>query len=180
MKRVLTFLSLSLLAALALVALADPAFAAAAGTTTTTTVAANPSTTTTVSLTPFYTYLNEFVDLFLSGLAAVVVGWVIFLFNKYVGPYLPAQFRAALDARASTALNTALANGVPIALHQLDAWETVHQSVDVQNKVLAKAASYALEHAPDAAAHFDLGPDELAKKALAFVPPPPASSAAKA
>lgn len=166
---------LVLFASLAAFALADPALAAAVGTTTTTTVAANPSTTTTVSLTPFYAYLNEFVTLFLSGLAAVVVGWVMWLFNKYVAPHLPAAFRAALDARASAALNTALANGVPIAMHELDAWEAVHTDVAVKNAVLAKAADYALTHAPDAVARFGLGSDDLAKKALAFVPAPPAT-----
>lgn len=157
----------------------EPALAvAAAGTISTTTVATAPATTTTVSLSPLYAYLNEFGQLLLEGLAVVISGWIMWAVNKYLGPYLPAQFRAMLEAKAATALNTALANGMPIALHQLNAWESVHQDVQVRNAVLAKVADYALSHAPESAAKFNLGPDQLALKALAFLPAPPPSTAA--
>lgn len=169
MKQLLAFP----LAITCLLLLAEPALAVAVGTTATTTVTADPSTTTTVSLTPFYTYLNEGLEALLTGFAMVVAAWLRWAFHKYLTPYLGAQ----AEAKFAGDLNTALTNGVKSNMNALGAWETAHTDLDVKNAVAARAVTYAEKFAPDAVAYAKsqgLGAADLAEKALAFVPPPPA------
>ena len=125
-----------------------------------------------VDLTPIYSSLNEAGGLVLSGLAIFVAGWIRWAFHKYLTPYLGEQ----AETKASDDLNTALRNGVSIALNQAGAWESVHKDVAVQGAIAAWAAQYAVNHAPDAIKRFGIDPDELAIKALAYLPPPPLST----
>jgi hypothetical protein len=55
---------------------------------------------------------------------------------------------------------------------RLEAWEGVHKDVTVQGAVARFAAQYAIDHAPEAIARFGLSPDQLALKALAWLPMP--------
>jgi hypothetical protein len=122
-----------------------------------------------VDLTPIYSTLNEVAGLILSGLALFVAGWIRWAFHKYLTPYLGEQ----AETKAANDLNTALQNGVAIALTQAQAWESAHKDVKVQGSIAAWAAQYAVNHAPDAVKRFGYDPDELAIKALAYLPPPP-------
>ena len=125
-----------------------------------------------VDLTPIYNTLNESLGLILSGFAIFVAGWIRWAFHKYLTPYLGEQ----AETKASDDLNTALKNGVAIALAQAQAYENVHKDIQVQGAITAWAAQYAVNHAPDAIKRFGFDPDELAIKALAYLPSPPPST----
>ena len=125
-----------------------------------------------VDITPIYNVLNESLGLILSGFAVFVAGWIRWAFHKYLTPYLGEQ----AETKAANDLSTALKNGVAIALNQAGAWESVHKDVQVQGAITAWAAQYAVNHAPDAIKRFGIDPDELAIKALAYLPPPPLST----
>ena len=115
--------------------------------------------------------VNPAVQDLLLGLVAAAGGWLAYLMQKYAPKFIPAW----LEQKASADLNTALMNGVTIAMHQLDAWEKVHSDVTVKGAVTAWAAQYAVNHASGAVDKFGLNPEQLAIKALAFVPSPPTS-----
>lgn len=124
----------------------------------------------TVKVQPLYDgFVNVFLQTLLEGLALALSGWVMYLFHKYLAPLLGAQ----LEAKARASLNTALANGVAIAMHKIEGAETAYSSVEVKSQIAAWAAQYAVDHAPGSVAKFGLGPNDLALKALAYVPPAP-------
>ena len=124
-----------------------------------------------IDLSPLYQILNTAVLTLLGGLATFVAGWASWAFHRYAAPYVGAQ----LESKASSDLNTALANGVAIAMQKLEEIEKQHADVAVKSGIAAFAAQYALDHAPEAVTRFNLGPEELALKALAWLPPPPLS-----
>ena len=124
-----------------------------------------------IDLSPLYQILNTAVLTLLGGLATFLAGWASWAFHRYAAPYIGAQ----LESKASTDLNTALANGVAIAMQKLDEIEKQHADVAVKSGIAAFAAQYALDHAPEAVARFNLDPSQLALKALAYLPPPPLS-----
>lgn len=121
-----------------------------------------------IDLSPLFPYVNETIVLVATGVAAWLVQELRAWLQKHTA-FLSAQTDNAIAA----GLNTALKNGVTLALNQMQAWETAHKDVQVQGAVTRIAAQYALDHAPEYAAHFGLSPDDLATKALAFLPPPP-------
>ena len=124
-----------------------------------------------IDLSPLYQILNTAVLTLLGGLATFAVGWASWAFHRYAAPYVGAQ----LESKASSDLNTALANGVAIAMQKLEQIEKQHADISVKSGIAAFAAQYALDHAPEAVARFNLDPEELALKALAWLPPPPLS-----
>ena len=124
-----------------------------------------------IDLSPLYQILNTVVLTVLGGLAAFLAGWASWAFHRYAAPYVGAQ----LESKASGDLNIALANGVAIAMQKLEDIEKQHADVTVKSGIAAFAAQYALDHAPDAVARFNLDPNQLALKALAYLPPPPLS-----
>lgn len=127
----------------------------------------------TVDITPIYQqFVDPLVSALLQGLALAIAGWFTFLIQRYA----PAFLKTWLETKAAAALNTALQNGVIIAMHKLDAVETVNSSVQVKGQVSAWAAQYAVDHAPGAVARFGLDPDQLAIKALAYVPVMPTTT----
>jgi hypothetical protein len=126
-----------------------------------------------VDLTPIFAYLNEFVGLVLAGLA----GWVV----KRLLAWLQAHVKflsQQTDQVLANGLNTALQNGTAIAMNKLGGVEAAHSSIEIKGLVQSMAAQYAINHAPQAIAHFGLDPTQLANKALAYLPPSPAIVAA--
>lgn len=130
---------------------------------------ANDASAATVSIDPIYTWLNQGVSTLLEGVAMGISGWVMFIFHRYLTPWIGAQ----LESKARDSLNTALANGVAIALNKVQGAENLHSDVQVKGQLAAWAAQYAIDHAPAAVAKFGLDPNALALKALAYVPPAP-------
>lgn len=124
---------------------------------------------TAVDVSPLYDLLNGTVSLLLQGLVIFVSGWVMWVFHKYAAPYVGAQ----LESKASADLNLALQNGVRAAMARLEGAEDLHRNVEVKGAVTGWAAQYAIDHAPDAVRRFGLDPDQLAIKALAYLPAPP-------
>jgi len=122
----------------------------------------------TVNASPLYNMVNQVLQEVLEGVAMAVSGWLMFVFHKYVTPWIGAQ----LEAKARDSLNMALANGVAIAMSKVEGAEQLHQNVAVKGAVTAWAAQYAVDHAPGAVAKFGLDPNQLALKALAYIPTP--------
>lgn len=132
-----------------------------------------------VDLSPLYAQLNQLLMLLLEAVATMVVGWAAWFIHAKVAPLLAKwhlNLDGAAESKASADLNTALQNGVSIAMNQLQAWETAHKDVEVQGAVKAFAVQYAVNHAPDAIARFGLSPQDLAVKAAAYLPVPPPST----
>lgn len=133
----------------------------------------------TVDLSPLYAQLNQLLILVLEAVATMAVGWAAWFIHAKVAPLL-ARWHITLDgaaeSKASADLNTALQNGVAIAMNQAQAWEAAHKDVQIQGQITAWAAQYAVDHAPDAIQRFGLSPQDLAVKAAAYLPPPPAST----
>lgn len=124
-----------------------------------------------VDLHPLYVVLDDILSEILKGITPLLFAWIMFVFHKYITPYLGAK----LESKASEDLNRALQNGMTIALNKLGGWETAHSSVQTKSMMGAWAANYALEHSKEAVASFGLTPDQLVTKALAYLPPPPMS-----
>jgi hypothetical protein len=122
----------------------------------------------TVDLSPLYPVINTGIVTLAGGVITFLASWALWLLQKYAPPFIGAQ----LETKAASDLNTALAHGVTIGLTRLEAWERVHKDAAVQGAVARLAAQYAIDHAPGAIARFGLSPDQLALKALAFLPMP--------
>jgi len=125
-----------------------------------------------VSLNPIYQMLNPVLQDLLQGLVIFVAGWVMWVFHKYAAPYVGAQ----LEAKASADLNRALQNGVWIAMQKIEGAEQAHSNVQVKGAITAFAAQFAIDHAPDAVNRFGLNPEQLATKALAYLPVSPTAT----
>lgn len=132
-----------------------------------------------VNLSPIYEQIiNPLIQDILQGLALAAVGWVTYTIQKYAPPFL----KGYLETKASNDLNTALANGVQIAMHKTEDLEAAHSTVEVKGMLQTMAVQYAVDHASGAIDHFGLNPDQLATKALAYIPTasqqiaPPAAS----
>lgn len=124
----------------------------------------------TINLAPiFQQILNPLIEMVLQGLAIAIVGWITWVAQKYAPQFL----KGYLESKASKDLNTALANGVAAAMNTVENAEKVHSDIQVKSAVQAFAIQYAADHAAGAINHFDLSPDQLALKALAFIPTPP-------
>lgn len=123
----------------------------------------------TVDISPLYATLNQFLGIFLQGLAVVAVSYVTYLIRKWFG--------VSLDTSAATSINRGLQNGVAIAMQKIEDAEAVHKDINVKNAIVADAASYAMSHESDAVARLGLDPAQLANKALAYIPPPPGTAA---
>lgn len=122
-----------------------------------------------IDLTPIYSALDQTIVL--------VVGAVIVWIGMQARAWLTAHasfLDQATDQRLATGFERALQNGVNIAMQQLDQYEQAHAKVPVNSWVAAKAAQYAIDHSPDYMSRFNLTPDQIATKALAYLPPPPA------
>lgn len=128
-----------------------------------------PALAATVTVQPLYDMFNEVLQALMQGLVLAVSGWLMFVFHKYLTPWIGAQ----MEAKARDSLNTALANGVAIAMTKVEGAEKLHASVEVKGQLAAWAAQYAIDHAPGAVSKFGLDPNQLALKALAYVPPAP-------
>lgn len=76
------------------------------------------------------------------------------------------------DAQLAAGLNRALSNGVAIAMQKTETLEQQYPGVPVKGQIAAWAAQYAVDHSPGAVAKFGLDPNDLALKALAYLPTP--------
>lgn len=119
-----------------------------------------------VHLADIYGAINSAAALFFAGVAA----WAARAGAQFITAHL-SFLGAQIDSEMRDSLNTALKNGARVALHALEEWEAQHQDVPVSSWLAEKAAQYAEEHAPAAMARFGLSPDDLARKALAYLPP---------
>lgn len=126
-----------------------------------------------VDLSPIYGQLNELVVLFLTGLAS----WLVIEVKGWLSAHAK-LLGEQTDAQLADGLNRALQNGIAIALNSAQEWETVHKNADVRGQVTAWAAQYAIDHSPAAMARFGLSPEQLATKALAYLPNPVMQGAA--
>ncbi len=121
-----------------------------------------------VDLTPLYTTLNEGFGLFLTGL----VGWLGMEARGWLREHA-AFLGASTDKALADGFERALQNGAQIAQHEIDQYEGEHSTVAVNGWLASKAAQYAVDHSPDYMKRFGLSPDDVARKALAYLPPPP-------
>jgi hypothetical protein len=121
-----------------------------------------------VDLSPLWPVINTAVITLAGGVIIFMASWATWLLHKYAPPFVGAQ----LEAKASADLNRALQNGVTAGMNALQLWEKAHSDLTVQNAITRWAAQYAIDLAPDAIEHFGLSPDQLAFKALAFLPAP--------
>jgi len=120
-----------------------------------------------VNLSVFYQQVNEALLTLLSGL----VIWI----GAYAKMWLTAHAKflgEQTDAQLAAGLNRALSNGVQIAMHQTDVLEAKYPGVPVQSQITAWAAQYAADHSPAAMQKFGMSPNDLALKALAYLPTP--------
>lgn len=120
-----------------------------------------------VDLSPIYGMANEALLTVLSGVAL----WLA----SYAKQWLSAHARflgEQTDAKLADGLNRALSNGVQIAMQKTEELEKQYPGVPVKSQITAWAAEYAVNHSPDAIAHFGMNPNDLAIKALAYLPTP--------
>lgn len=120
-----------------------------------------------VDLSPIYSALNEGLLTFLAGLAIFVGSWVrqwLLAHAAFLGEQT--------DKTLADGLNRALSNGVQIAMQQVSSVESQHPGLDTKSAIAAWAAQYAVNHSPAAMERFGLDPNDLALKALAYLPTP--------
>ncbi|MBV9571430.1 MAG: hypothetical protein JO056_09340 [Alphaproteobacteria bacterium] len=125
-----------------------------------------------IDISPVYRIANDAILTLLGGVATFIAAWFTWLLHKYAPPFVG----AALETKAADDLNTALANGVAVAMQSIEGAEKLHAQITVRNEIAAFAARYALNHAPDAMRAFALDLDALELKALAYLPVPPPSA----
>ena len=124
-----------------------------------------------IDISPLYRIANDAILTLLAGFATFIAAWFTWLLHKYAPPFVGAQ----LETKAADDLNTALANGVAVAMQKIEGAEKLHADFAVKNAIVAFAARYAIDHAPQALNAFSLNPDALELKALAYLPRPPSS-----
>lgn len=120
-----------------------------------------------VDLSPIYSALNEGLLTLLAGLAIFIGSWVrqwLLAHAAFLGEQT--------DKTLADGLNRALSNGVQIAMQQVSSVESQHPGLDTKSAIAAWAAQYAVNHSPDAMERFGLDPNDLALKALAYLPTP--------
>ena len=120
-----------------------------------------------VDLTPIYGMVNTALLTLLGGIAL----WL----SAYAKQWLAAHAKflgEQTDAQLAAGLNRALSNGVQIAMHQTEELEAKYPGIPVQGQIAAWAAQYAVDHSPGAIAKFGMDPNDLALKALAYLPTP--------
>lgn len=121
----------------------------------------------TVDLSPIYQVFNEALLTLLSGAAL----WLAAYGKQWLTEH--AKFLGEqTDAQLAAGLNRALANGVQIAMQQADKIEKENPGIESKSAITAYAAQYAINHSPAAMEKFGLNPNDLALKALAYLPSP--------
>lgn len=135
-------------------------------------VAATWARASDISLQPLYDSINVFLEELLKGLAIAIASGVLALVTMgfRAVKIVPDAYRTYVEANARNALNTALQNGVNVAMQKVRALEGDHSTVHVNGMIQSIAVDYAVKHAPGAIAHFGLDPHDLALKALAYLP----------
>lgn len=120
-----------------------------------------------VDLTPIYSLFNEALLTLLGGVAI----WITAYAKQWIAAH--AKFLdEQTQAQLANGLNRALSNGVQIAMQQTDKLEAQYPGVPVKSQIAAWAAQYAIDHSPGAIQKFGMSPEDLATKALAYMPTP--------
>lgn len=111
--------------------------------------------------------LGPLVNWAIALIGAVIVPVIIFYLQKFTGIQLSNQSKATIES--------ALNNGIALATSKI---APTGITVDVKNAVIADAARYVLEHAPEAAKKFglDTDPAKLAEKIEARLVQTPAAA----
>lgn len=120
-----------------------------------------------VDLTPIYGMVNTALLTLLGGLAI----WL----SAYAKQWLAAHAKflgEQTDAQLAAGLNRALSNGVQIAMQQVGDLEKANPGFDTKSWVTNYAAQFAIDHSPAAMDRFGLNPNDMALKALAYLPTP--------
>ena len=120
--------------------------------------AAQAVTDTTVSAAPWIKIIEPYAVTVLGAVSTVIIGWVAALIQRSTGITIEQKYRDSL--------NTALTNGVSMALSALDK-RAVDVKFDVKSQVIAEAANWAATKVPDAIKALGVGSDDLAKLASA-------------
>lgn len=120
-----------------------------------------------IDLTPIYGMFNEALLTLLGGIAL----WLALYAKQWLTAH--AKFLGEqTDAQLAEGLNRALSNGVQIAMQKTEDLEKQYPGVPVKSQIAAWAAQYAVDHSPGAVSKFGLDPNDLAIKALAYLPTP--------
>lgn len=120
-----------------------------------------------VNAQAFYDQLNEGLLTLLGGIAL----WLAAYAKQWLSAH--AKFLGEqTDAQLAAGLNRALSNGVQIAMQQTEDLEKQYPGIPVKGQIAAWAAQYAIAHSPGAMDKFGLSPNDLALKALAYLPSP--------
>jgi len=120
----------------------------------------------TVDLSPLYAAIDQGAVLLLAG----VVGYLGILGRNLINKHLEFLGQAT-DKTLADGFDRALQNGANIAMQELNQYEGEHSQIAVQGWLQAKAAQWAVDHSPDYMARFGLSPEDIARKALAKLPP---------
>ena len=115
-------------------------------------------TDTTVSAAPWIKLVEPYLLTLFSVVATAIIGWVAALIQRSTGITIEQKYRDSL--------NTALTNGVNMALSALDK-RAVDVKLDVKSQVIAQAVNWAATKVPDAVKALGVGSDDLAKLAAA-------------
>ena len=140
------------------------------------TICAAVATAGTVHVQPIYDQIvNPFLDELFKGLEAAAVAFCLFLLHLVIKAVriIPDAYAVYLEANARNALNTALQNGVAAGMHKVENIERLHSDIEVKGELKTFAMNYAIKHASDAILHFGIRPEDLAVKALAYIPTAP-------
>ena len=120
-----------------------------------------------IDLTPIYGLINEGILTLLGGLAIYLTTFAKNWLQVHA-KFLDEQ----TDAQLANGLNRALSNGVSIAMQKVGDMEKANPNFDTKSWVSNYAANFAISHSQDALDRFGLTPEQLAEKALAYLPTP--------
>ena len=127
----------------------------------------------TVDLTPIYQAFDQTIVLVLGGVILWLGAWGRKLITEHLSLLGQQQDKILADG-----FERALRNGAAIAMNSLDDYEKAHATADVHGLLASAAAQYAIDHSPDYMDRFGLTPDQIATKALAYLPPAPSVASA--
>lgn len=115
--------------------------------------------------------LADFVSAVVAGLAAVAVGWVLYVIKAKFNIDIEATNRDALKAFVERQARSLVADGMT---------KVSGVKIDVQSAALATAANTALTAVPDALKYFGLTPDKIEAMIVDALPQVPSVAQAQA
>ena len=113
---------------------------------------------TTISALPWIKVIEPYLLTAFSVIVTAIIGWVAALIQRSTGITIEQKYRDSI--------NTALTNGVNMALSALDK-RAVDVKLDVKSQVIADAVNWAGSKVPDAVKALGVSSDDLARLASA-------------